>query len=104
MTGRRLLHYVILDELGRGGMGVVYRAHDTRLHRQVAIKLLPADAIDDHAAAERLRREARAASALSHPNICTIFDLGEDNGELFFVMELLSGSTLDSRISGKPLP
>ena len=104
MTVQRLLHYRVLEELGRGGMGVVYRAEDTRLHRQVALKLLPLDSTSDERAVDRFRGEAQAASALNHPNICTIFDLGEENGQSFFVMELLEGETLAQRISGKPLP
>src|SRR6185436_1386737 len=99
MTIRTLLHYRVLEELGRGGMGVVYRAQDTRLLRAVALKLLPADVSGDPKAVERFRREAQAASALNHPNICTVFDLAEENGQTFYVMELLEGETLARRIA-----
>ena len=103
MTIRTLLHYRVLEELGRGGMGVVYRAQDMRLLRAVALKLLPADVSGDPKTVERFRREAQAASALNHPNICTVFDLAEENGQTFYVMELLEGETLARRIAGKPL-
>jgi serine/threonine protein kinase/cytochrome c-type biogenesis protein CcmH/NrfG len=99
MTERTVLHYRILDELGRGGMGVVYRAQDTRLRRQVAVKFLPIEYSGDPRAVERFRREAQAASALNHPNICTIFDLAEENGQIFYAMELLEGETLAKRIA-----
>ena len=99
MTERTVLHYRILDELGRGGMGVVYRAQDTRLRRQVALKFLPIEYSGDPRAVERFRREAQAASALNHPNICTIFDLAEENGQIFYAMELLEGETLAKRIA-----
>ena len=98
MIGRSISHYRILGELGSGGMGVVYLAEDERLGRRVAIKFLPTDAIGDARALERFRVEARAASQLSHPGICAIHDIGDDEGKPFIVMELLKGETLRERI------
>ena len=104
LIGKSILHYTVVKKLGSGGMGVVYEAEDSRLGRHVALKFLPGELEQDTHALERFKQEARAASALNHPNICTIYAIEECNGQHFIAMELLEGESLDRKIDGHTLP
>src|SRR6188474_3766583 len=104
MIGQLVSHYRVIDQIGAGGMGVVYRAEDTRLGRPLVLKFLPAALSRDPMALERFEREAKAASSMNHPGICTVYDIGEFEGQRYIAMEYLEGQPLDRYIGGKPLP
>ena len=104
MVGKTILHYRVLKELGKGGMGVVYKAEDQKLHRTVALKVLLGNLVGDEKARKRFLREARAASAIDHPNICTVYEINETPDRLFFVMQFVEGQTLKKTINNKPMP
>ncbi|MEE9235995.1 MAG: serine/threonine-protein kinase, partial [Candidatus Acidoferrales bacterium] len=104
MIGRTLAHYRIIEKLGEGGMGEVYRAHDEKLDRDVALKVLPASALTDETARARLLREARSAAALNHPHICTVHEVGEADGQTYIAMEFVEGKPLSELVRGQGLP